>query len=154
MSAHSPIGHSHCCFFHFQTILWPRKKDDLAAYLRPSLLPPSCLLFFLLKACMAPIVIIWRPASTSASLWLCFFCFSPIEKNQTQKLAHPRAWQNRADTWNRRGLWTLNLWPSLALGAKNFIQVMHAAWLSTHLVMHAIQCDWPADQCRLSLTTN
>lgn len=66
---------------------------------------PSCLLFLLLESIHGLIIIIWRPARTTTSWWLYICCFSPLEKNQTQKLHIQENDKHREDTWNRdRGL--------------------------------------------------
>ena len=159
MSAHSPIGHSHCCFFHFQTILWPRKKRWLGCLSASITFAPLMFTFLPLKSMHGPhrhYLEACKHLSILMALHLLFFTNG--EKSDSEKLARPRAWQNN---WTRQihgtgedsGLWISDLlW--LWVSRISYKSCMHAAWLSTHLIMHAIQCDWPADQCRLSLTTN
>ena len=155
MSAPSPIAI--VVFPLSNDFVTKKKKDDLAAHLHPSLFPRHVYFSPSWKHAWPPSSLfggLQAPQHLDGFASSVFHQWRKIRLRKTCTSTSMTEQLNKADTWNRRGLWTLNLWPSLALGVKNFIQVMHAAWLSTHLVMHAIQCDWPADQCRLSLTTN
>lgn len=151
MSAHSPIA---IVVFSLSKTTVTKKKRMTSCSSASITLFPSCLLFSLSEACMAPIVIIWRPARTSTSWWLCIFCFSPMEKNQTQETCTSTSMTEQGRYMEQERTLDFESLAFFGFGCQEF-QTSHACSMAIHTPGHACSPMWlPADQCRLSLTTN
>ena len=115
MSAHSPIGHSHCCFFSLSNDFVTKKKRWLGCLSASITFDPLMFTFLPLKSMHGPhrhYLEACKHLSILMALHLLFFTNG--EKSDSEKLARPRAWQNN---WTRQihgtgedsGLWISDL---------------------------------------------